>query len=42
MQTHTLAKSVTSPIKDPSGVKIKDFRGPKPSKAMGQGRIFKE
>ena len=27
-------------IKDPSGVKRKDFRGPKPSKAMG-GRIRK-
>ena len=27
-------------IKDPSGVKRKDFRGPKPSKAMG-GRVGK-
>ena len=35
------SKICAGKIKDPSGVKRKDFRGPKPSKAMG-GRIFKE
>ena len=34
------SKICAGKIKDPSGVKRKDFRGPKPSKAMG-GRIFK-
>jgi hypothetical protein len=32
------SKICAGKIKDPSGVKRKDFRGPKPSKAMG-GRI---
>ena len=35
------SKICAGKIKDPSGVKRKDFRGPKPSKAMG-GRITKE
>jgi len=36
------SKICAGKIKDPSGVKRKDFRGPKPSKAMG-GRIgFKD
>ena len=35
------SKICAGKIKDPSGVKRKDFRGPKPSKAMG-GRIFKQ
>ena len=35
------SKICAGKIKDPSGVKRKDFRGPKPSKAMG-GRIRKE
>ncbi len=35
------SKICAGKIKDPSGVKRKDFRGPKPAKAMG-GRIFKE
>ena len=34
------SKICAGKIKDPSGVKRKDFRGPKPSKAMG-GRIYK-
>ena len=34
------SKICAGKIKDPSGVKRKDFRGPKPSKAMG-GRIRK-
>jgi hypothetical protein len=34
------SKICAGKIKDPSGVKRKDFRGPKPAKAMG-GRIFK-
>ena len=34
------SKICAGKIKDPSGVKRKDFRGPKPSKAMG-GRIIK-
>ena len=34
------SKICAGKIKDPSGVKRKDFRGPKPSKAMG-GRINK-
>ena len=39
MLTHTLAKICAGKIKDPSGVKRKDFKGPKPAgKAMG-GRI---
>ena len=33
------SKICAGKIKDPSGVKRKDFRGPKPAKAMG-GRIF--
>ena len=32
------SKICAGKIKDPSGVKRKDFRGPKPSKAMG-GRV---
>ena len=32
------SKICAGKIKDPSGVKRKDFKGPKPSKAMG-GRI---
>ena len=35
------SKICAGKIKDPSGVKRKDFRGPKPNKAMG-GRIFKD
>ena len=36
------SKICAGKIKDPSGVKRKDFRGPKPAKAMG-GRIgFKD
>ena len=35
------SKICAGKIKDPSGKKRKDFRGPKPSKAMG-GRITKE
>ena len=35
------SKICAGKIKDPSGKKRKDFRGPKPSKAMG-GRIFKK
>ena len=35
------SKICAGKIKDPSGVKRKDFRGPKPSKAMG-GRIIQE
>ena len=35
------SKICAGKIKDPSGVKRKDFRGPKPAKAMG-GRIFKQ
>ena len=35
-----LAKICAGKIKDPSGVKRKDFRGPKPNKAKG-GRIYK-
>ena len=35
------SKICAGKIKDPSGVKRKDFRGPKPSKAMG-GRITAE
>ena len=35
------SKICAGKIKDPSGVKRKDFRVPKPSKAMG-GRIFKQ
>ena len=31
------SKICAGKIKDPSGVKRKDFRGPKPSKAMGGG-----
>jgi len=34
------SKICAGKIKDPSGVKRKDFRGPKPSKAMG-GKINK-
>jgi hypothetical protein len=34
------SKICAGKIKDPSGKKRKDFRGPKPSKAMG-GRIYK-
>ena len=34
------SKICAGKIKDPSGVKRKDFKGPKPSKAMG-GRIYK-
>ena len=34
------SKICAGKIKDPSGVKRKDFRGPKPSKAMG-GKISK-
>ena len=34
------SKICAGKIKDPSGVKRKDFRGPKPSKAMG-GKIYK-
>ena len=34
------SKICAGKIKDPSGVKRKDFRGPKPAKAMG-GRIRK-
>ena len=34
------SKICAGKIKDPSGTKRKDFRGPKPSKAMG-GRIYK-
>ena len=34
------SKICAGKIKDPSGVKRKDFRGPKPKKAMG-GRIYK-
>ena len=34
------SKICAGKIKDPSGIKRKDFRGPKPSKAMG-GRIYK-
>ena len=34
------SKICAGKIKDPSGVKRKDFRGPKPSEAMG-GRIYK-
>ena len=34
------SKICAGKIKDPSGVKRKDFKGPKPSKAMG-GKIFK-
>ena len=34
------SKICAGKIKDPSGVKRKDFRGPKPTKAMG-GRIYK-
>ena len=34
------SKICAGKIKDPSGVKRKDFRGPKPAKAMG-GRIYK-
>ena len=34
------SKICSGKIKDPSGVKRKDFRGPKPAKAMG-GRIRK-
>ena len=34
------SKICAGKIKDPSGVKRKDFRGPKPAKAMG-GRISK-
>jgi hypothetical protein len=34
------SKICAGKIKDPSGVKRKDFRGPKPSKAEG-GRIYK-
>ena len=34
------SKICAGKIKDPSGVKRKDFRGPKPKKAMG-GRIMK-
>ena len=38
MLTPTLVKYVQVKLKDPSGVKRKDFRGPKPSKASG-GRV---
>ena len=34
------SKICAGKIKDPSGVKRKDFRGPKPSKAMG-GKFYK-
>ena len=34
------SKICAGKIKDPSGVKRKDFRGPKPAKAEG-GRIYK-
>ena len=34
------SKICAGKIKDPSGVKRKDFRGPKPTKAMG-GRIMR-
>ena len=34
------SKICAGKIKDPSGVKRKDFKGPKPSKAMG-GRIMR-
>ena len=34
------SKICAGKIKDPSGKKRKDFRGPKPKKAMG-GRIYK-
>ena len=34
------SKICAGKIKDPSGKKRKDFKGPKPSKAMG-GRIYK-
>ena len=34
------SKICAGKIKDPSGVKRKDFKGPKPTKAMG-GRIYK-
>jgi len=34
------SKICAGKIKDPSGVKRKDFKGPKPSKAMG-GRIYR-
>ena len=33
------SKICAGKIKDPSGVKRKDFRGPKPSKAMGGGMM---
>jgi hypothetical protein len=34
------SKICAGKIKDPSGVKRKDFRGPKPNKAKG-GRVYK-
>ena len=35
MRMHTLDKICAGKIKDPSGVKRKDFRGPKPAKGGG-------
>ena len=37
MLTHTLSKICAGKIKDPSGVKEKDFRGPKVVKARDGG-----
>ena len=36
MRTHHASKICAGKIKDPSGVKRKDFRGPKPKKAEGE------
>ena len=38
-RTHMLAKICAGKIKDPSGVKRKDFRGPKPAGKKDGGRI---